>query len=356
MFEKYGIAFAMTFKNNFIAGITFTNGELTSPAENTRLYEKLNILNKSINPETRYKTSSGYINYADEIHIVSLSPFMKEADESARPDKAILVIGKKINQDFLNKISSDHKLPSLAFSPSARKEKSNIPLIDVQNNLLGYINWTTPTPSSHILSQLLLIVIGVSIFIALITWRIICRETGIRREYASQLYQLASKDFLTGISNRREFYLLAGRELSRARRTDNSVGLLHIDLDFFKKINDNYGHKTGDQVLVHICRVIEKNLRDFDLFARFGGEEFIILLPNVTSTEAWQISERIRQLAASSPLPREDNKSIEFTLSIGIACWDGKEDLESLIHRSDLALYKAKENGRNRSTMTPECG
>ena len=121
-----------------------------------------------------------------------------------------------------------------------------------------------------------------------------------------------------------------------------------IDCDFFKEINDNFGHSFGDEVLLHICKICSNEIRNIDFFARYGGEEFIILLPESALNGAIKTAERIQHSLASNGISFE-GKSIDVTLSMGIcAINDQHLNFEQLIKDADIAMYKAKNNGRNR--------
>ena len=157
-------------------------------------------------------------------------------------------------------------------------------------------------------------------------------------------------DPLTQVLNRRGFADVYARERALMRREPHVMTMLSIDLDFFKAINDRYGHTTGDRVLVDVADVIGKALRVTDHVARFGGEEFIVLLPNTGMERARSVAERIQSLLRA---PRADAAADcalpSYTVSIGIACqMDAEEDLDCMLMRADKALYSAKERGRDR--------
>jgi len=158
-------------------------------------------------------------------------------------------------------------------------------------------------------------------------------------------------DPLTQVLNRRGFGEAYARERALMRREPNQMTMMSIDLDFFKAINDRYGHATGDRVLIDVAGVIGKALRTTDHLARFGGEEFIVLLPHTGLERAISVAERIQSVLRA---PRADvgagNGVLPpYTVSIGIACqMDAEEDLDCILMRADKALYSAKEHGRDR--------
>lgn len=170
-----------------------------------------------------------------------------------------------------------------------------------------------------------------------------------------QLSKLATTDYLTGIANRRHFHHLATRALKRRFGGAEPASLLMLDLDHFKRINDAYGHEMGDRVINCVVERVQETIRPFDLFCRFGGEEFVLMLLDADLPTALEIAERIRRRVEQAPCESE-GKAIPITVSLGVAAWDGEQNLDSLIKEADAALYKAKEAGRNRVIPTQGAG
>jgi len=162
----------------------------------------------------------------------------------------------------------------------------------------------------------------------------------------SETAYAAEHDHLTGAPTRRAFFEVAGRELARARRQAGSVGLLLVDADHFKRINDTYGHGVGDQVLRDLVQRIMGVIRKNDFCARLGGEEFAVLLPDTSMEAALVAAERLRT-ALDRPAPAT-GAGAPYTVSIGLAMLEAGEEFDSLMQRADAALYAAKEAGRNR--------
>ncbi|MGC9080087.1 GGDEF domain-containing protein [Sulfurihydrogenibium sp.] len=156
-----------------------------------------------------------------------------------------------------------------------------------------------------------------------------------------------SKDPLTGALTRRVFYTILKKHIDISELTKLPISIIMADLDFFKKINDTYGHLVGDEALKHFVRVIKENIRKSDYVFRFGGEEFIILLPHTSLKEAVEIAEKIRKSLESKPLV-VDGKEIKITASFGVRELNLSETIESNIKSADENLYRAKELGRNR--------
>lgn len=163
-----------------------------------------------------------------------------------------------------------------------------------------------------------------------------------------QLEDLASRDPLTGLYNRRYFSDVIAREFAAAERYDADLTCLMFDLDHFKETNDRFGHRMGDEVLVMVGEAIRAELRDSDVAARFGGDEFIVLLPRASSSAAAGVAERISSRFAEMVYSKSPD--IPTTLSVGVASLrvTRARSAEALIHEADLALYAAKTGGRNR--------
>ncbi|MGM0593670.1 MAG: diguanylate cyclase [Pseudomonadota bacterium] len=178
-------------------------------------------------------------------------------------------------------------------------------------------------------------------------WRVIERTRELQRANR-RLTQIASTDYLTGIANRRHFYEVARRELARCKVSGAPLSLLMLDLDHFKRVNDDYGHDAGDSVLQQVIQRVQTTVRPLDMLGRYGGEEFLLALPETPLEEAAEIAERIRERVEQLPI-KHDGESIHVTVSIGLVEQaDSGSGLEALINRADQALYRAKSAGRNR--------
>lgn len=180
--------------------------------------------------------------------------------------------------------------------------------------------------------------------------RLIKAEDQIR-EYAKEMERLAISDPLTGAANRRHFFNMAQKELKRAKRYEKNVALIMMDIDFFKKINDTFGHQAGDEALkafVDCCRSL---IRESDLLARFGGEEFCLLLPETDIRQAGQLAERLRGSLGYLRVC-ESGREFGFTVSMGVtSARKMEESIDAAIKRADDALYEAKVSGRNRCVV-----
>lgn len=162
-----------------------------------------------------------------------------------------------------------------------------------------------------------------------------------------EIRELAITDDLTQIFNRRYFFELAEREIERSRRSGDPLAIVLFDIDDFKLVNDNHGHREGDLVLHEMCRICQVVIRPYDVFARFGGEEFIFLLPDTEEERARAFAERLRRLIAGQAVIY-NGISLQITVSVGVAIFPPSRDtLDDLISRADSALYKAKDFGKN---------
>lgn len=168
------------------------------------------------------------------------------------------------------------------------------------------------------------------------------------RTLEAELRTLATTDPLTGALNRRSFTEQAAAELARAHRYGTPLSMLSLDIDYFKNINDSYGHQAGDEVLKALVKTCHATLRGTDIFARMGGEEFSAILPETPLEDAWISAERLRVAVEECSVPARE-EVVNFTVSVGLSEIRGNEDdLDRLMRQTDRALYRAKEAGRNR--------
>ncbi len=170
------------------------------------------------------------------------------------------------------------------------------------------------------------------------------------RQVRDELAIRADTDELTGIYNRRGLIKHLNLELARCKRFPRSAAALMIDIDHFKKINDTHGHTVGDLVLIKVVDLIRQQLRDTDVFGRFGGEEFLLILPMMEKPGALIAAERIRKFIEANPIQLQQ-QSIQITISTGVAIYHSPDSMDELITRADHALYTAKNNGRNRVAL-----
>jgi diguanylate cyclase (GGDEF)-like protein len=162
------------------------------------------------------------------------------------------------------------------------------------------------------------------------------------------LQNQATRDPLTSIYNRRYFETEVKKQITKLTQERKPYSVLMIDADHFKNINDTYGHKIGDKVLIELATKVEKELREKDIVARFGGEEFVVFLPEINSAQAIRVADRLRESIASIIVYTDAKKPVKFTVSIGVSSSEVSNNIDILIKASDKALYKAKQGGRNR--------
>jgi diguanylate cyclase (GGDEF)-like protein len=168
-----------------------------------------------------------------------------------------------------------------------------------------------------------------------------------RKTYEERMQDLATTDSLTGAFNRMRLMSSGDDEAARATRYERPLSVLMIDIDYFKHINDTYGHSVGDDVLKQLTRRCFHILRDTDVFGRHGGDEFVAILPESNDEKALQVAERLRTEIEDMSVQTGDG-DIRFTISIGLTQFRGEERFEETLNRADQALYHAKRSGRNR--------
>lgn len=161
----------------------------------------------------------------------------------------------------------------------------------------------------------------------------------------------AERDALTGLYNRGWMDEVFPQQMDLSERIGQKVTMVMVDVDHFKKINDENGHLVGDRALKHLAFVIKEHLRETDLLVRYGGEEMIVLMPGVILSGAYVVAERVRELVKARPLILENGQQLVMTISLGMTERRAGEKLDSLIERCDRALYEAKANGRNQTKV-----
>jgi diguanylate cyclase (GGDEF)-like protein len=161
----------------------------------------------------------------------------------------------------------------------------------------------------------------------------------------------AHRDSLTGVNNRSTFDASLEREICLSQRQGSDCSLLFIDIDFFKKVNDTYGHSAGDEVLKKVAETIKENTRNTDLLFRYGGEEFVAILNNSDCEAAYVIADRILESVREATV-RYQNQDLSVSVSIGLACLSDADSAHSLLDRADSALYEAKDEGRDQIVVS----
>ncbi len=168
------------------------------------------------------------------------------------------------------------------------------------------------------------------------------------RTAETKLVEMATQDFLTGLLNRRETFRRLDEELQRSRRLATPFSVLLLDLDHFKQVNDVHGHSAGDLVLQAVAAALRQGVRPYDLCCRYGGEEFLVILPETALEDAAGIAERLRRDIENLKITAAKETALQITASIGAAALLGHETIDQLVARADEAMYNAKSSGRNR--------
>ena len=204
-----------------------------------------------------------------------------------------------------------------------------------------------PKPDYSLLFKVLIAVLIVGLFVAY-HYRKLTLINKKLEQLQKTLRQQANHDHLTGLYNRRYFQSVANNIISIAKREHQSVSVIMIDIDFFKKVNDTYGHAIGDMVIKRLAQLMRENTRKSDIVARLGGEEFAILLPNTDVEGAHRIAEKLRGIVEKERITNEQGTTFSFTISLGIsAIFSSDNNIDKALNRADKALYHAKESGRN---------
>jgi diguanylate cyclase (GGDEF)-like protein len=208
----------------------------------------------------------------------------------------------------------------------------------------------------NVLDAFLSAPISIFLLIGIFQFRRLLIDLELKNFTLSQIYKI---DSLTGILSRPEAFARSQIEIERSHRSKKEVAFLMIDIDHFKLVNDTYGHPVGDIVLTNLAKRCKESLRAIDIFGRMGGDEFLIVLPETTKSQALEVAERLRQSVESASCAQVGNNDIFITISIGIAIFDPhKEEIDSsqLILKKycdlcDCAMYRAKNSGRNRIAL-----
>ena len=172
-------------------------------------------------------------------------------------------------------------------------------------------------------------------------------SVGIDITAKKEIEKLASIDKLTGIYNRRLLDEFLEIEMEVAKRYKEDLSIILLDIDYFKKVNDTFGHLVGDEILVITSKIISENLRNSDIFGRYGGEEFLIICTKTSENNAFILAEKLRTKIENYKFPHVEQK----TISLGITSFEKNDSIKSLFKKADLALYKAKHTGRNKAVI-----
>jgi diguanylate cyclase (GGDEF)-like protein len=244
---------------------------------------------------------------------------------------------EKSGMEWLAEIVANHTAPVVMLTGSGSEE---VAVRSLQEGAVGYLS--KGTLSVEKLTE--------TVENALKKWQQMKQSQADQEE----LERLANIDSLTGLLNRRTILYQLNENIKYARRYNEELSMSMLDIDHFKNVNDLYGHLTGDDVLEKVAGIIMQNIRDTDKAGRYGGEEFIIVLPKTGLSPALKLAERIRRTIESFKIKDSQGKTLSVTVSQGLTGYKPGDDEYSLISRADKALYQAKKKGRNRIEVTEQ--
>lgn len=266
--------------------------------------------------------------------------------------RPVLITAIRLDKDYLDKLSKQFRLKNIGFTTNSAVDET-MSFINLKNSLeltIGKLYWTSEKPGNMVLSKIQIPLLTLLGIIILITTLIIkaFRNTELRLAHAyHELEYHANHDPLTGLANRRLFNELLVQTIHIAKRDRTHCAMLSLDLDDFKSVNDTFGHHAGDHLLVTIAKRAKECIRESDVIARVGGDEFIILLNNTGSHADIEAMAKKILTCLSQPL-KTGNSEIHPSVSIGITIIpDDGIDTDELLRKADVALYRCKNRGRN---------
>jgi len=283
------------------------------------------------------KLVRAYLQQIDDREIVLLEAGQRDEIQNAldkgRIDLVFMDVQmpEKSGMEWLVEIVEKRTAPVVMLTGSGSEE---VAVQSLQEGAVGYL------PKNKLSTEKLVETIDD----ALKRWRQIQQS----RANQEELERLANIDSLTGLLNRGAILRKLDEQIKHANRYREGLSLDMLDIDHFKKVNDQYGHLIGDDVLEKVAILVQKSIRDVDTVGRYGGEEFIIILPMTDLSSAINIAERVRKMIEAAEMKNCKGNVFGITVSQGISIYKPGDDEHSLISRADNALYKAKRNGRNR--------
>ncbi|MCE5194971.1 MAG: sensor domain-containing diguanylate cyclase [Nitrospiraceae bacterium] len=314
------------------------------------------------------------VKLTESLKFEDLSQKIVESCLKIAPSKIILFTKKGEAFELLHK-TDDIKLTKNLYSPRgtlldmAKKNRKIVCLSDVRNYTYNLMPFETRDIASVLILPLLYEgeLTGMIVFLSeklsafnshqielLVVLGTQASISIANAKFHAEIKRLSVVDGLTGLFNHRHFQEKLTDEFRRLDRTQKPFSILLLDIDYFKKVNDTYGHPAGDKILQGVANIMKNTMRDIDIAARYGGEEFVAILPDTDSTGAMNIAERLRQQTLDNGF-NIDGKNIHVTVSIGISTAAGKsDDKKSLVEKADQALYHAKNNGRNQCVLWSE--
>jgi len=287
------------------------------------------------------KIVQAYLQRVNDREIVILEagqrPEIQNALDRGRVDLILMDIQmpEKSGLEWLTQIVEKQTAPVVMLTGFGNEE---VAVQCIQEGAVGYL------PKSGLSAERL----AGAIDDAIMRWEQMQKD----RANQAELERLAAVDPLTGLWNRREVLSRLKEHIKHAGRFGEELSLLMLDIDYFKKVNDRYGHITGDDVLEKVAALMLHNIRDTDIAGRYGGDEFLIVLPRTNLPRGLSVAERLRQVIEAAEMRELQGNVFSITVSQGFCSYERGEDIFSLIARTDNALYRAKQKGRNRVEAT----
>lgn len=289
-----------------------------------------------------------------KINITSLNTL----DPNSKPDRFEQTALEKFESGALEyyQMEETPSGPNFRYMAPLLTQKKCLPCHAVQGYKIGDIRGgiSISVPAQRVINELTVtriyaVIATITVLAMLLSAIIYISQHFVKslRNSERQLVEMATTDSLTGILNRGEGIRRIQQEISRSLRVPQPLSIILVDLDHFKMINDNFGHQVGDRVLRFVATSLAATLRNYDIICRYGGEEFLIMLPNTGLDKALETAERLRLVIAENSTETEDGKTIRLTISLGVSSLQVGDSLDGLVYRADNALYIAKEEGRN---------
>lgn len=303
------------------------------------------LIKKSQTQKTITKLVCGFLSVNKDIYFVVGGPIIDEETDLPRAN-TFLALGTKMDRSFVRMLASNYQLFGLKLSNDIKNQPNHMVLNSPLSKAIGTFSWQPTEPSKEIIPFIALLFVIFAVITILVTHHILKRDQVNREKYEDKLFYEATRDSLTKIYNRKYFMDMGEKEFHLYERQGRRFSVLILDLDYFKKINDRFGHAIGDMALIHFTKLCHQGLRNSDILGRIGGEEFGIILPDTNIEEAIQIANRIRLLVMENPL-KHNEQTIEMTVSIGVTELNQQEDFNTLLAQADKALYQVKGKGRN---------
>ncbi|MBN2866613.1 MAG: diguanylate cyclase [Thiotrichales bacterium] len=350
LFDEYSVDMILVGSSPTQIKLGYANGR-ASEYDQTQLFNHglANLINQSAQG---IKLPMQILKYNNQFYMVALNEFWVEESEQPVGDGSFILFGRMVSEAFLESLSDLYKLPSL----QKIDELEGVDALDylslktLHSEDAFYLSWPSLTLIEYKRGILIFVLLmGVLQFLFVVY--IFKKQAKDQLNQQNDLKELASKDYLTGILNRRAFIEKASAEMEASQFTKMGFCLMMLDLDDFKAINDTFGHHVGDVVLQRVTQTVEEVIREQDLFGRFGGEEFILLLPNCSLDYSKEVAERILRQIESIDVDDVTEGLQTLTVSIGLSHFQKNSELDNLIAKADQAMYLAKTSGKNQFVM-----